>query len=179
MCSLKLTHSIFLIHYNMSKKTLAGAVTLLAFTAFSIFSISNALALEEEMEEGEEMMSSEPLTSARQLCKEATTNLPGALRAARAKGLSLQLSPEDVNQMTQSIKDYKKSICYEAKHGKPMPLSSARQLCKEATKNLARDIRNTRAKGLSLQIAPEEIREWLKGIRDYKKNVCKEARGNS
>lgn len=163
----------------MSKKTLAGIITLIAFMAFSIFSISNALALEEEMEGDDFVESSEPLTSARQLCKEATKNLPGEVRQAKAKGLSLQLSPEDVNQMIQFAKDYKKSICYEAKYGKPMPLTSARQLCKEAKKSFASQLKNAKAKGLSLQIAPEEMKVWLKGIRDYKKNICKEANGNS
>jgi hypothetical protein len=74
------------------------------------------------------------------------------------------------------IKDYKKRVCFEAKYGYAPPLTSARQLCKEATKNYRRDMKDARAKGLSSQLPKEEIQTMIKSIRNTKKQLCKEAK---
>lgn len=148
-----------------------SAITIIALSAFSLW---NAFALAQEMDMGSDET---PLSfTAANLCKKARQSYRDDIASARAKGLSSQVSPEEIKYQIEWIKDYKKRVCFEAKYGYPPPLTSARQLCKEAKKNYRMDIKNARAKGLSLQIPKEEIQAWIKAIRDSKKDVCKEAK---
>lgn len=158
----------------MSKKSLGAIITSLAVVFFTVFSFSNALVLAQEGGEGE---TSEPLTSPRELCQEAKDSYRDDVAATRAKGLSLQLPPEEVKELIQDIKDYRKKVCAEA-----AALTSAVKLCKEARADFNRRTQETRAKGLSSHLSKAEIRQLLKDIRDYRKKVCDEAaeerRGN-
>lgn len=162
----------------MSKKFVTGLVSAIAILALSVFSLWNAFALAQEMDIGSDGM---PLSfTAANFCKKARQNYQADIAAVRAKGLSTSLSAEEIKWQIDSIKDYKKRICFEAKYGYPPPLTSARQLCKEAKKNYRRDIKNARAKGLSTSLSTEDLNTWIadevKRIRDAKKQVCKEAK---
>lgn len=156
----------------MSKKFITGMVSAIAVLALSAFSLWNAIALAQEMDAA---TAPAPLTAVL-LCREAKANYGSRVESIHAKGLSLQLSPEDINYQVAQLKDYKKRICFEAKYGYPPPLTSARQLCKEAKKNLVQDIRSAKAKGLSLQIPAEDIKAQIKAIRKFKTKICKEAK---
>lgn len=156
----------------MSKKAIASIVAILSVIAFTLFSFSNAFALQHEMNEGS-ASPAQPLTSAKKLCKEAKKTYKNDIAAAKAKGLSLQLPPEDIKQMLKGIKDYRESICREAAG---LPLSSAITLCKEAKQYYKNDIASIKAKGLSLQISPEEIKQMLKEVKDYRKKMCDAAK---
>lgn len=148
----------------MSKKYIAATVAGLSLLAFSIFSFSNALALSHEMGGGN------PLTgpkAAIQLCKTARANYKRDVENMRAKGLSSQWAPEDIDAEIRMIKDYKKQVCAEA-----AALTSAVKLCKEAKKNYRRDIKDIKAKPLS-----SGAETWLiKNLKDFRKKVCKEAK---
>lgn len=150
----------------MSKKYIAAAVAGLSLLAFSIFSFSNALALNHEGD-----MWGLPLTSARTLCKEARANYKRNIEQERAKGLSSSLSQEDINLNIKAIKDHRKQICAEA-----AAMTSSVKLCKEAKKNYRRDVKDMRAKGLSSHLPQEEIKNLIKGIKDFRIKVCKEAK---
>lgn len=151
----------------MSKKFIAAVVAGLSLIAFSVFSLGNAFALSHEMGD----MMSAPLTSSRTLCKEARANYRRDVKNIRAKGLSLQLSEEQIDAEVAAIKDYRTQICNEA-----AALTSPAKLCKAATKSYRRDVKNARAKGLSSQLPQEEINRMVKEIKDYRKKVCKEAK---
>lgn len=162
----------------MSKKLITGLVSAVAVLALSAFSLWNAFALAQEMDMGSDET---PLSfTAANLCKKARQSYRDDIASARAKGLSSQVPPEEIKYQIEWIKDYKKRICFEAKYGYPPPLTSARQLCKEATKNYRRDVKNARAKGLSSSLSSEDLRTWIadeiKRIRQSKKQVCKEAK---
>lgn len=150
----------------MSKKFIAATVAGLSLLAFSIFSFSNALALSHEGDGW-----SVPLTSAITLCKEAKKNYRRDVEAMRAKGLSSQLPQEDIDAEIKMIRDHRKQICAEA-----AAMTSSVKLCKEAKKNYRRDVRAMRAKGLSSQLPQEEIDSLVKGIKDFRIKVCKEAK---
>lgn len=152
-----------------------SAITIFALSAFSLW---NAFALAQEMDTDSDGM---PLSfTAANLCKNARKNYKQDIASERAKGLSLQLPPEETKYQIDLIKDYKKRVCFEAKYGYPPPLTSARQLCKEATKNYRMDVKNARAKGLSSSLSSEDLQTWIadeiKRIRQSKKQVCKEAK---
>lgn len=150
----------------MSKKYIAAVIAGLSLLAFSIFSFSNALALNHEGD-----MWSVPLTSPRTLCKEAKKNYRNEVENVRAKGLSLQIPQEEINAEIRALKDYRIQICAEV-----AAMTSSVKLCKEAKKNYRRDVRNMRAKGLSSQLTPEEINNTVREIKDFRKKVCKEAK---
>lgn len=150
----------------MSKKVIAATVAGISLLAFSIFSFSNAFALSHEGDEW-----SVPLSSAITLCKDAKKNYRNEVQSIRAKGLSLQISQEEIDAEIKALKDYRKQICAEA-----AAMTSSVKLCKEAKKNYRRDVRNMRAKGLSSQLPQEEINNLVKGIKDFRIKVCKEAK---
>lgn len=154
----------------MSKKFISLFVTLISLFVFSIFSLTNALALEGDSADG-----SAPLTSVKTLCKQAKSNYKNDVSALKAKGLSLQLSQEEIDQMIQEVKDYRKKVCTQA-----AGLTSAVKLCKEAKKNYSNDVKSLKAKGLSLQISKEELDKMIQDVKDYRKKVCTEAKkGNA
>lgn len=156
------------------KRIISTVVAAIVVLAFSVFSISNALALRNSM--AKEARGSASLTAVIQ-CKEAKARYENDVANAKAKGLSLQLSPEDVQSMVNQVKEYRKQICYEAKYGTPMPLTSARQLCKEARKNFKMQIENAKANALSLQIPADQLKLQIQAIKDFRKEICAEAAG--
>lgn len=187
------------------------AVTLVI--GLTLFSISNAFALDGDGQD------TAPLTSAKQLCKAAKANYNQEIKDIKAKGLSLQMTKEQLDAELNGIKEYKAQVCQEAATTKKTcdnqykqnitwakakglslqlskeevdqlvqeakqeqkicngdPLTSPVELCKEATKNYNKNIKDTKAKGLSLQTTKEQLANDLKFIKDYKKLVCKEAK---
>ncbi len=185
----------------MSKKLSLTLTAIIATVGLTAFSISNAFALDGDPQD------TAPLTSAKQLCKEATKNFSKDKNAIKAKGLSSQkwmedngakMSQAELDEMKKNedlaikdIKDYKKKVCAEAKT-EGQPLTSAVQLCKEATKNYKKDTSAIKKKGLSAQkwmedngakMSQAELDEMkknedlsIKDIKDYKKKVCAEAK---
>lgn len=117
----------------------------------------------------------QPLTSAVQLCKDAQKSYSEDVKYAKAKGLSNQMTKDQINQLVKDVKDYKTKVCAEAKK-KPKPLTSPATLCKEASKDLSKDIKNIKAKGLSTSLSKEEIAQLIKDAKDYKTKVCKESK---
>lgn len=152
----------------MSKKAIASIVAILSVIAFTLFSFSNAFALQHEMNEGS-ASPAQPLTSAKKLCKEAKRSYKNEITSIKAKGLSLQIPPEEIKQMVQGVKDYRESICREAAG---LPLSSAVSLCKQAKQSYKNDIASIKAKGLSLHISPEEIKQMTREVKAYRKKMC-------
>ncbi|MBI2638863.1 hypothetical protein HYW83_04720 [Candidatus Peregrinibacteria bacterium] len=158
----------------MSKKFITGLVASMIILSMSIFSLWNAFALAQEMD----MESDEtPLSyTAKNLCKNARANYKTDVAAVRAKGLSSQVPPGEIKYQIDAIKDYRNRICFEAKYGYPPPLTSARQLCKEAKADYRQRIKDIRAVGLSLHLSKEDIKQKIQAVRDYRKQVCKEAK---
>lgn len=154
----------------MSKKFISLFVTLVSLFVFSVFSLTNALALEGDASGAD---GSAPLTSVKALCRQAKTNYKNDVSAAKAKGLSLQLSQEEIDQMVQEIKDYRKKVCTEA-----AGLTSAVKLCKEAKKNYSSEVKLLKAKGLSFQLTKKEIAKMIQEVKDYRKKVCTEAKNS-
>ncbi|MEK7523782.1 MAG: hypothetical protein AAB588_02000 [Patescibacteria group bacterium] len=150
----------------MSKKFLTAAVAGLSIVAFSVFSFGNALALDDGSE-----AASEPLTSPITLCNAAKASYKQEVAATRAKGMSLQLTREEIQQSIQEIKDYRDAICDQAD-----ALTSAVKLCKEAKKNYNRDVKQARATALSLHLSRGTLKQQLRNIKDYRDLVCKEAK---
>ncbi|GEM_PF-3860777 len=157
----------------MPRKLIAAGISVVTMFALSIFTFGNALALDDSMDATDG--GSAPLTAV-SLCKDVRQNYGKRVAAIRATGLSLQLSPEEIRYRIDQLKDYKKLICFEAKYGYAPPLTSARQLCKEAQKDYRQRIKDIRAVGLSLQLSAEDIKAKIKAVRDYRKQVCKEAK---
>ncbi len=202
----------------MSKKLTFTITAIGAIIGLTIFSFANAFALEGADAEGN------PLTSVKQLCKDLKGSYEQDVAAAKAKGLSLQLSQEDIDAMVKDIKDYKNLACHEIQEaakickdlkknykkdvkyakakglslqltqeeidaiiadinanrkfycGKTATLTSPVTLCKEAKKNYKINADAAKAKGLSLQLSQEEINAMIKDIKDYRKKICKEAK---
>lgn len=72
----------------------------------------------EELEMEKNMCNGDPLTSPVKLCKEASKNYLKEVKAMKAKGLSLQMTKEELQAEIDAIKSYKKAICAEAKASK-------------------------------------------------------------
>lgn len=150
----------------MSKKFLTVAVAGLSIVAFSVFSLGNALALDDGSESD-----SEALTSPITLCKTAKATYKKEVAATKAKGMSLQLTKEEIQQSIQEIKDYRDAICDQAE-----ALTSAVKLCKEAKKSYSRDVKDAKAVALSLHLSKTDLKQKLRNIKDYRDLVCKEAK---
>ncbi len=201
----------------MSKKLIFTLISIVAVISFTIFSFANALILEGVDANGN------PLTSIKQLCKDLKGNYKQQIADIKAKGLSLQLSEEDIKKQIADASNYMHLACNEVKDmtksctklrtsykkdiawaktkglslqlsqeeinqiiadlnaakkyacGKIATLTSPVQLCSEAKKSYNKQLADIKAKGLSLQLSKEEIHQMTKDITDYKKKVCKEA----
>lgn len=56
------------------------------------------------------------------------------------------------------------------------PLTTPQQVCKDAKKSYFKELRNTEAKAISLQLTDEQLKAELDAIKAYKKKACNEAR---
>lgn len=199
----------------MSKKIITTSVAILLVIAFSIFSLSNVFALEgpdTEPPSGSEGPTSEPmpttettsgsaspaspLTSPARLCGEATSSYARDVMAAKAKGLSLSLSSEELLQMIRDIRTRRDALCGEAAGAKglssgarlsseakglsgpvkltaPVRLTSLAKLCKEAQRSYRSDLARARAKGLSVALSRSELLQLLRDIRDRRNALCR------
>lgn len=108
---------------------------------------------------------------AQETCKELRKGYKGQVAWAKAKGLSVGLSEDEVESIIADLKMDKKFWC-----GKATTLTSAVKLCKQAKKTYKQDAENIKAKGLSLQLSEEEIAQQLKDLKTYKNALCKEAK---
>lgn len=155
----------------MSKKLSLTLTAIIATIGLTTFSISNAFALDGESPD------TAPLTSAKQLCKEAQKSYYADVQYTKAKGLSNQMTKEQIDQMVKDLKDYKTKVCAEAKTEGSQALTTAVQLCKEAQKTYGKDVQYAKAKGLSNQMTKAQINQLVKDVKDYKTKVCAESKG--
>ena len=155
----------------MSRKSIGATSVILALVVFSVFSFSSVLALAQDADNG----SAQPLTSARALCDAANASFKADVAAVRAYALSLHLPKEELQMRLQSIRDYRKQVCAEARAA-AQPLTSAVKLCAAANRSYASDVSNLRAVALSTHMSKEALKERLQALRDYRSQVCKEAK---
>jgi hypothetical protein len=155
----------------MSKKLSLTLTAIIATIGLTTFSISNAFALDGESPD------TAPLTSAKELCKEAKANYNESVSNIKAVGLSTQKTKAEINQQIKDLKDYKTKVCAEAKTEGLQPLTSAVQLCKDAQKTYGKDVQYAKAKGLSNQMTKAQINQLVKDVKDYKTKVCAESKG--
>lgn len=140
----------------MTKKlslTLTAIVTMIGLTAFSI---SNAFALDGDTPPQD----SAPLTSAKQICKDLTASYAESIANAKAFGLSLQKTKEEIAQNIKDIQDAKKLACKEAKEAK-----------KTCDKEYKKSVEWAKAKGLTGTITKEELTQILDEL-EMEKNMC-------
>lgn len=156
----------------MSKKLSLTLTAIIATIGLTTFSISNAFALNGESPD------TAPLTSAKQLCQEAKDNYKKDIAEMNEKGISLQMTTEQLAIELKEILKYKNKICKEAKKEvkEVKALTSAVQLCQEAKDNYKKDIANMNEKGISLQMTPEQLAIELKEILKYKNKLCQDAK---
>lgn len=102
-------------------------------------------------------------------CQKLRKGYEDNIAFANAKGLSLQLSEQEVDAIVINLKMEKKYWC-----GKATPLTSAAKLCREAKKSFKSDVEGIKAKGLSLQLSPEEIEMQIKDLKNYKNKICQD-----
>lgn len=156
----------------MTKQLFTTLSVSLSVLVLGAFSIGNALAL--TAAEGEI-----PLTSPIQFCKDATESLQNDIENIKASALSLQLSKAEITAKIQTAKQYKNSVCDEAKELKQSvtaSLSNPIGLCRTLTSTLTSDIETIKAQGLSLQLSRPEIAAKIKAAKESKKQICEEAK---
>ena len=167
--------------FFMLKKILALVIASLTILTLTVFSLTSVLAQDGSSTPAPQdpMCNNSPApaplsSSPRNLCREARKNYAAEVRAAKAKGLSQNLSRADIKNWIQSIKDLRNQICAEAR-----ALTSPQDVCKAAKKNYFAQVRGIKAKGLSLHLSRQEIKQMIKDIRDYTNQVCADARNRN
>lgn len=150
-------------------KTIIAAAIVVVMGAFSL---SNALALTIEAEEGV------ALTSAAVLCEEATATIYDDVDVIYERALSLGWSKEMIQERVSTIKDYWRQVCAEAEaeaEAAAQPLTTAEQWCVERSERIYGAVNFVYDQGLSLGWSNEMIQERVLAIKDEWRLACNEA----
>lgn len=113
------------------------------------------------------------MTSSVKLCKEAKKNYRRDVRNMRAKGLSSQWTPEEINNAVREIKDFRKSVCKEAKteekaekeaprRAMEAQYATAKERCELWLANKDEIISEIRSDGARMGLSEEEIEQEIK-----------------
>lgn len=154
------------------RKKISILLASLTVLAFGVFTISNAFALNYYDWAGTGIgTQGNPLSSQVKSCKDLKANYKADVETMKAKGLSGQLSKEDMKWMVEGVKYSRDWTCLEAQD----PATLAR-VCKSLKTDWGKEVQRIKAKGLSSQLSGDLIQEQIAVSRKYKNDLCKQAR---
>lgn len=158
----------------MSKRLIVSATAASLVIALGIFTISNAFAAVNFYEEVAYYWSpSAPLsTTAVQWCKILKQNYQQDIANAKTKGLSLQLTPEQIQHMIDYVVATKDRTCLMANDR-----ATFIRMCLALRTTQGKEVRKIKTKGLSSQLTQTQIQALIDRVTQYRNDICNKARG--
>lgn len=160
----------------MSKKILTTLLASAVTVALGIFTVSNAFALNYYKSYGLSyaLSSQKPLSiqlGYQNECQLVKESYGTDVEKTKAKGLSVQMTKEQVQLNIDSVTEYRDTMCASAGDS-----DTLERLCKELKKTQGKEIKRIKAKGLSTQLSQTVIKKMVKNVKTMKKLACEKAK---